>query len=263
MLAIAVILVSVIVYGIVCAGFWKALILTVLTIGLMFFTANRLQRPLVLCFLPGALVGMLFVLKVKQVNAQVKTISAALAICLVFLTRQNYSHHLAVIVNFVIIIFEIGVFLTAVLSWIEGEESVITTESLTGAQCDTFTFDFDGLTIGQVASASSAAAGAGAVQTWVQTVVEFARVTIDEAMSGLQCRVFPAMISQVFYQQRVKDEFLTLLGCNETETSGTTAERWSGWLRDMAVKLKFMNSETGESRMSNRVIDAVVLYHIL
>ena len=256
--------VCVIVYGIVCAGFWKALILTVLTIGLMILKAILSDNGHVFFYLPIALVGVLFLLQAKDVTAQVNTISAALAICLVSVKTQNFSHlHSAGIVNFVIIIFEIGIFLSAVLSWIEGEESAITTESLTGAQCDTFTFDFDGLTIGQVASASSAAAGAGAVQTWIQTVVEFARVTIDEAMSGLQCHVFPAMISQVFYQQRVKDEFLTLLGCNETETSGTTAERWSGWLRDMAVKLKFSNSETGESRMSNRVIDAVVLYHIL
>ena len=200
------------------------------------------------------MVGVLFLLQVKEVTSQVNTISAVLAVCVASMSRQKLGNlHSITIINFMIIIVEIGVLLSVILGWIEGDESG--TES--GAQCDTLTFDFDGVTIGQVASASSAAAGAGAVQTWMQNLVEFARVTIDRAMSGLQCTVSQALISQVFHEQRVKNEFPTLLGCNETEPSGTTAERWSGWLRDMAVKMKFSNSATGESHMSNRVIDAV------
>ena len=157
-------------------------------------------------------------------------------------------------INFVIIIIEIGVLLSAIQSWMGGDNNG--TAEL-NRQCDTVGFDFDGLTIGQVASASSAAAGAGAVATWVQSTLEFAHAKVGEAMSGLHCRISPVLIGQVFYQQRVKDEFMTLLGCNESESSATTAERWSGWLGDMAVKMKFSNSTTGETHMSNRVIDAV------
>ena len=263
--AIMVVSSCVIVYGIVCAGFLKELILPVLTVGLMVGIAYKLRpedawvKKEVFYYLPTVFVGELFLLQAKEVTSQLNTISAIVAVCLISMeTRKLVYPHRITIVNFVIIVIEIGVLFSAILSWIEGGDATHPV-----AQCDTFTFDFDGLTIGQVASASSAAVGAGAVPIWIQNVVEFARVTIDEAMSGLQCQVTPALIGQVFRQQRVKDEFLTLLGCNKSETSRTTAERWRGYLHGMAVQMNLSNSTTGESHMSHMAIDAVRLDNAL
>jgi len=237
-------------------GFLKALVLTVLAIGLVFWRLRSYFNDNVMLLLPIVLVGVLFVLQAKEVTSRAGTGAVALAAYFACLTRQKLINpHSITIINFVIIIMETGVLLSAIPSWIEHEKNVIAELASIARQCDSFDFDFDGLTIGQAASASSAAAGAGAVQTWVHSVMEFSRIKADEAMFGLHCRVAPALISQVFHQYRVMNAFMTLLGCNETEWSGTTAERWSGWLRDMAVKLKFKKSTT-ESRMSNRVINA-------
>ena len=50
-----------------------------------------------------------------------------------------------------------------------------------------FRFDFGGLTVGQVASASSAAVGGGAVQVWMQNLIELARQSVRNK-GGWRCR---------------------------------------------------------------------------
>ena len=67
------------------------------------------------------------------------------------MSRQNLIKlHFSTMVSFVVIVIKIGVLLSAILSSIAEEGDV----NETVARCDAFTFDFDELTIGQVASAS-------------------------------------------------------------------------------------------------------------
>ena len=167
------------------------------------------------------------------------------------MTKNIRFDRLNALIKIVIIVSHVGVLITAVWSWV-----LPPVASELHRECDAYKFDFEGLTIGQVAAASSAAAGGGAVRVWVESALEFARMKLNQAMGGLQCRISSTLISQVFKQKRVQDESLSLVGCNETEPSRITAERWSRWLRDMAVKMKLTPS-TRASRMSNMAIDAV------
>ena len=95
----------------------------------------------------------------------------------------------------------------------------------------------------------------------MQNILELARVKVDQLMGGLQCRVSPTVVNDVFNQKSVTDEFLSLLGCTD-ELSGETAARWSGWLRELAIKMK-LTSSAGQSRMGHMVIDAVRRDHAL
>ena len=156
--------------------------------------------------------------------------------------------------NIVIVIVEIGVLAAAVSSWVNFLFTYDILEEEAIRDCGSFNFDFSGLTIGQVVSASSAAAGGGAVRPWVQNVIELMRHRIDDLMGGLHCTVITALISQI-QNKDIQDEFLRVLGC-KGEPSAKTAARWSGFLQGMAVKMNLTNSE-GESRMGHMAIDAV------
>ena len=212
------------------------------------------------------LVALLYFFQVGDVSTRTNTGAVAVAAVLAAMDKLKNHWESFTIVNLVIIIVEVGVLLSAIWSWSittfwSDHKMNATSEPI--RDCDTFNFDFEGLTIGQVASASSAAAGVGAVRAWIQNVFDFAREKTDEAMGGLQCRISETLIGQVFYEQHVKDEFMTLLGCNKSETSRTTAERWRGYLHGMAVKMNLSNSTTGESHMSHMAIDAVRLDNAL
>ena len=143
-------------------------------------------------------------------------------------------------------------------------------------QCDDFYFNSGGLTVGQVTSASSAAAGGGAVQEWVQNMIELARHKVD-GVPGV-CSATGYLLRQVVApcnQDRVVDEFHRLIGCgtgaytqepSETaarwsgfqEPSAETAARWSGFLQNMAVKMNISNSSDGQTNIGQGVaIDAV------
>ena len=256
------------VYGVASADCLKAMVLAVLPFWVLPVVANwqNWRYGNILHWLPITLVALLFCFSSTEVETLAHpgavTVSVVFAVMIqpqlnmrsVAVFKPQLNMRSIAVVNFVITIVEISVLINTII-WSVDARNIAKQEL--NRQCDTYNFDFEGLTIGQVASASSAAAGGGAVRVWVQNVLEFARVKLEEAMGGLHCRVTPPLISQVFDQQSVKDELMTLLGCNESEHSGTTAERWSGFLRDMAVKMKVTNSTGGESRMSNMVIDAV------
>ena len=64
-------LACVVAYVIVCGGFFQALILTVLAVGLVLFIGIRSAGWDAYCYLPIAMVGVLFLLQVKEVTSQV------------------------------------------------------------------------------------------------------------------------------------------------------------------------------------------------
>ena len=113
-----------------------------------------------------------------------------------------------------------------------------------------FNLSFDGLTIGQAASASSAAVGGGSVQPWAVNVIEFAR------HHRPPCSVMPFLIEQVSEEANVKDEFLKLVGC-KNEHSIVTAARWSKFFRSMAVNMNVIDSKGEQTMSHNMAIDAV------
>lgn len=132
-------------------------------------------------------------------------------------------------------------------------------------ECGDFNFDFGGLTVGQVASASSAAAGGPAVRAWMQNMVEFTRQSIYNLGSGAlhvaNCKAIKLIIDSVLApcnRQLVLDEFFRLAGCAEYLTtkqdSAKTAARWSGFFQKMAIKMTVSNS-LGKSHMGHMAID--------
>ena len=121
------------------------------------------------------------------------------------------------------------------------------------ADCD-FNLSFDGLTIGQVASASSAAAGVGAVHPWVQNLIELGQY------HSPPCPVVSFVSDRVSDDENVTDEFLKLVGCQQ-EPSAVTAARWSEFLRGMAIEMDVSDSH-GERKMSHHMaVDAVRQQH--
>ena len=187
--------------------------------------------------------------------SKIKTIAVAVTAVLVTTTfkRKSDWRFAVAVFNIVVCIVEISALAAAM--WVHHAEQH------EDHDCGAFSFDFKGLTIGQVVSASSAAAGAGSARLWVQNILEFARAKVDEMMGGLHCQVSPTVVDKLFNQKSIKDECLSLLGCTD-EHSGETASKWSGWLRGMAVKMKLKNS-AGESRMGHMAIDAVRPNHSL
>ena len=155
--------------------------------------------------------------------------------------------------------------------------------------CGEFNFVFDGLTVGQVASASpasptlaaspspppslsqvasasSAAAGGGAVPVWVQNAMELARhkmsSTFPGGMSEVTCNILTTVVKKVVTACNpdiVLNEFRKLIGCKmygEKEHSAKTARRWSTFLQPMAIKMDLTNSK-GENHPGHMAIDAV------
>ena len=209
------------------------------------------------------LIGLRTLLGVKDVTilSNIKTISVVVAgVFVTIIEHKSDLLRLLVVINFVICIVETPTAAMWAWSrfnfWLNG-----LAETDLSRECGAFSFDFEGLTIGQAVSASSAAAGAGSARIWVQNILELGRVKIAHLMGGLHCQVSPTIVSKVFNQKRITDEFLSLLGCTD-ELSGETAARWSEWLRELAVKMK-LTSSAGQSRMGHMVIDAVRHDHAL
>ena len=138
--------------------------------------------------------------------------------------------------------------------------------------CGEYNFSFNGLTIGQVASASSAAAGGGAVTVWVQSAMELARHEIASSfpggMSAMTCNVLTSVLKQMVTMCNpdiVLNEFRKLIGCKihgEKEKSVKTAERWSGFLKKMAIAMNVTNS-AGQTHTGHMAIDAVRHHHTI
>ena len=151
-------------------------------------------------------------------------------------------------IGIVVIAFQVGVFVLTV--W----QPLGKYASVTKPECYSFDFDVNGLTIGQVASASSAAVGGGAVRSWVQNLIELARIKVDDLMGGLHCRVSPTLFRRISTQEEVEAEFLRLLGCKD-EPSAETAERWSGFLSQMAIDMNMTNAKG--DKLGHMAIDGV------
>ena len=135
-------------------------------------------------------------------------------------------------------------------------------------ECGDFRFDFDGLTVGQVASASSAAVGGGAVQVWMQNIIELARQSVRNMVAGANvgyCQVLRVLVQSAVSQcnaQLVTEELLKVLGCSHSlfgkrEDAASTAARWSGFLEQMAIAMKLSDAEGKNARMAHTAIDAV------
>merc|ERR1719174_807032 len=130
--------------------------------------------------------------------------------------------------------------------------------------CGAFHLDSGALTIGQVASASSAAAGGGAHVEWVNNLVRIARQKVTNAVEGGglnlgYCSQMTLLLKQALSpcnRDRVVEEFQQLIGCRDwmfqKELSVHTAARWSGFLKDMAVKMNISNAE-GKSVIDGHV----------
>ena len=135
------------------------------------------------------------------------------------------------------------------------------------AKCDDYAFDFGELTVGQAASASSAAAGFAAVRPWVQSAIELTRAKVKVmAVGGINyfyCQqaelVFRSLIEKC-NQDPVVKEFKKLIGCRKLfarpEEAYTTAERWTGFLQKLAVSMK-LSTQQGQSVKDYSAFDAV------
>ena len=132
-------------------------------------------------------------------------------------------------------------------------------------------FQFQNLTVGQVASASSAAVGGGAVRAWVQSVIELVRRKAKDALKGsvnvLYCSQYRMLIENLLgpcNRNLVIEEFFKFLGCEHhdeglqvlKEDSAITAKRWAFFLRKMAVKLA-VSSPLSTGHTAHMAIDAV------
>ena len=128
-------------------------------------------------------------------------------------------------------------------------------------------FAFRDLTVGQVAASSSAAAGGGAVQPWVQALVELVRKKVRDMLKGpmgLLCADIYKMLTESIVTPCNRDivlkEMSAFMGCQgdgETiEKSAITAKRWTRFLQKMAIKLN-ASSPTGGTHAGHMAIDAV------
>ena len=114
-----------------------------------------------------------------------------------------------------------------------------------------FTFAFDGLTIGQVTSASSAAVGAVRFEPWLQNLIELIRSQTPH------CGAVSVLLREQFASPYVVQEFLKVVGCRK-ENSALTAERWSNFFEQMAVK---MNITNGSTSFQHEIAVDSVIYH--
>merc|ERR1719174_160200 len=124
-------------------------------------------------------------------------------------------------------------------------------------------FQFRDLTVGQVASASSAAGGLGAVEPVVQGLIELARKKAKDAMNIFYCRIPQILVEAAVPQcnQRVVIEELNkFLGCRDDiskikEDSSTTANRWVGFTRRLAIEMS-VSTPLGNNDVGHTVADA-------
>ena len=132
-------------------------------------------------------------------------------------------------------------------------------------------FEFSNLTVGQVASASSAAVGGGAVQAWVQSLIELVRRKAKDALQGSvnfwYCKIYQLLIENVLgpcNRKVVLGEFSKLIGCGtdsiENEASEITAKRWAGFFQKMAIQMT-VNSPLENDHQGHMAIDAVRATH--
>ena len=128
-------------------------------------------------------------------------------------------------------------------------------------------FALHNLTVGQIASASSAAAGGAAVQSWVQSIVEIARQKVKDTLKGpmnVLCSDLYEVVTENLVspcnREVVLTELYKFLGCEtrdvEKEDSLITAKRWSKFLRKMAIPMT-SSSPLGDSHVGHMAIDAV------
>ena len=128
-----------------------------------------------------------------------------------------------------------------------------------------------------MASASSAAIGAGAVQAFVQNVIEFVRKYARDTMAGpvsmLSCSIYRMLIENLVgpcNRNAVIDEFHKVLGCttehdqqnNVVEDSAITAKRWVGFLQKMAIQMT-VSGPLGNDHKGHMAVDAVIAMHNL
>ena len=129
-------------------------------------------------------------------------------------------------------------------------------------------FNLESLTVGQVASASSAAAGGGAVQTWLQNVIDIVR----ENTRGIpmRCMVLPILVEQFVTpcnRDIVVKQAMKFLGCKssgggemesneiDVEHSARIAKQWSAFLQKMAIQMT-VDTPSGK-HTGHMAIDAV------
>jgi hypothetical protein len=159
-------------------------------------------------------------------------------------------------------------FHTPNISRFEALSSWFTTSSTPRLSTGCSNFKFKSLTLGQVVSASSAAAGGGAVHSWVQSIFELVRQRAKDALQGgtvnlWYCSHYRMIIESVVgmcNQEVVIDEFLRVLGCETsdgtTEVSDSTANRWVKFLQRMAIRMT-VDSPLGSFHAGHMAIDAV------
>ena len=130
-------------------------------------------------------------------------------------------------------------------------------------------FNLGGLTVGQVASASSAAAGAAAVREWVHNILELAQHKAKHALKGgsgniWYCSFYRMLINNFVgacNKDTAVDEFLKLTGCETSdgkkENPAITAQRWSQFLEKMAVQMVVDSDSPEHVHAGHMAIDAV------
>jgi len=122
-------------------------------------------------------------------------------------------------------------------------------------------------TVGQITSASSAAAGGASVHAWLQSIVEIVREKVKGTLKGpmhVLCSDIYKVITENLVSPCNREDVLTelykFLGCETKnvaiEDSYTTAKRWSKFLRKMAIPMK-SSSPLGDSHVGHMAIDAV------
>ena len=140
------------------------------------------------------------------------------------------------------------------------------TQPATPSNCTNF--NLESLTVGQVASASSAAAGGGAVQTWVQNVIDLVRE--NTRAIPMRCMVLPVLLEQFVTpcnRDIVVKQAMNVLGCKssdggkmesnkiDAEHSARIAKQWSAFLQKMAI-LMTVDTPMGK-HAGHMAIDAV------
>ena len=129
-------------------------------------------------------------------------------------------------------------------------------------------FELKDLTLGQVVSASSAAAGGASVQPWVESIFELLRQHAKDALRGgtgnvWYCSHYRMLIENFVTtcnHDIVVDEFLRVLGCETSdgtkESANSAAKRWSSALERMAIRMTAKNP-FGDVHSGYMAIDAV------
>ena len=128
-------------------------------------------------------------------------------------------------------------------------------------------FKLKPLTLGQVVSASSAAAGGAGVLPWVHSLFELVRRYAKDALKGgvnvFYCSHYRILVEKLVgmcNKEIVVDEFLRVLGCPTSdgtkESAGSTAKRWSAALQRMAIRMT-LDDPFGSAHEGDMAIDAV------